>query len=75
MTLAIRPENITISAKPIGAGIRGRMVRRVYLGNQVDYRVATGTVEIQVTTDTTEEDLPEGTEVCIAFKKVFAFKM
>jgi hypothetical protein len=33
------------------------------------------TVEIRVTTDTTEEDLPEGTEVWIAFKKVFAFKM
>jgi iron(III) transport system ATP-binding protein len=75
VTLAIRPENTTISLRAIKAGIKGKVVRRVYLGNQIDYRVTTGTIEIRVTTDTTEEDLTEGSDVWIAFKKVFAFRM
>jgi iron(III) transport system ATP-binding protein len=75
VTLAVRPENITISPKAMGAGIRGRMARRVYLGSQTDYRVTAGGVELRVTTDTAEEDLPEGKDVWVAFKKVFAFTM
>lgn len=75
VTLAVRPENISLSAKPSPDAIKGRLVRKVYLGNEVDYRVSIGPIEIRVTTDAAEEDFGEGGDVWLTFKKGFAFAM
>ena len=53
----------------------GRVLRKVYLKNEVDYRVSAGSAEIRVTADPTDEDLVEGREACLNFKKVFAFTL
>ncbi len=45
--LAIRPENIRLIS-PDQSLIRGRITKKVYLGNTVDYRVALGKDEIRI---------------------------
>jgi hypothetical protein len=45
------------------------------MGDEVDYRVSIGPVEIRVTANTTGEDLPEGRDVWIEFKRVLAMTL
>ena len=72
ITLAVRPENVRVSSTPLAAGVRARLARKVYLGNQVDYRVAAGATEIRVAAEAGGDDLDEGHEVWLELRKVFA---
>ena len=47
VTLVLRPESITISAS--GAGLRGTVVSRVFLGEKVEYHVRVGGETLHVT--------------------------
>ncbi len=69
--LAVRPENIGISLDPVPGGIKGKVVRKVYLGNEVDYQVLMGAIEVRVTADPAVDDFPEGADVWLIFKRVF----
>ncbi len=70
VTIAVRPEAIVLSAKPAESGVRGQLLRRIYLGNEIDYRVAIGDMEVRVTGSTADNDLSEGTPVWMTFDKV-----
>jgi iron(III) transport system ATP-binding protein len=75
ITLAVRPENIRLSLQAAPDGIPGRLLRKVYLGNQLDYRVTVGSVEIRAAADAAGDDLAEGQEVWLEFRKVLALRM
>ena len=69
VTLAVRPEAITLSRKPVDGAIPGRLLRKIYLGNETDFRVALGDKEVRATADTAAEDFSEGSTVWMTFKK------
>jgi ABC-type Fe3+/spermidine/putrescine transport system ATPase subunit len=69
VTLAVRPEAITLSKKPVDGAIPGRLLRKIYLGNETDFRVALGDKEVRATADTAAEDFSEGSTVWMTFKK------
>ena len=48
--IAIRPENITMSA-PGDAGLKGRVDKRYYLGDSADRRIALGKTNLRVITE------------------------
>ena len=48
--IAIRPENITMSA-PGDAGLNGRVDKRYYLGDSADWRIALGKTNLRVITE------------------------
>ena len=48
--IAIRPENITMSA-PGDAGLKGRVDKRYYLGDAADWRIALGKTNLRVITE------------------------
>ena len=48
--IAIRPENITMSA-PSDAGLKGRVDKRYYLGDSADWRIALGKTNLRVITE------------------------
>ncbi len=70
--LAIRPESITISQSSGPEAIKGKVIRKVYLGNEVDYRVAVADLEVRVTADPAADDVAEGQDVWLSFHRVFA---
>jgi iron(III) transport system ATP-binding protein len=75
VTVAVRPENINVFREPVPDGIKGRLIRKVYLGNEVDYRVAIGPLEIRVTADPSINDFTEGSEIWLVFKRVLTISM
>ena len=48
--IAVRPENITMSA-PGDAGLKGRVDKRYYLGDAADWRIALGKTNLRVITE------------------------
>lgn len=71
-TVAVRPENITISAS--GGQLEGKMFARFYLGDAVDYRVQCGENLIRVIVKGAEVDAyPDGSTVYLDFDKVMVF--
>ena len=48
--IAVRPENITMSA-PGDAGLKGRVDKRYYLGDSADWRIALGKTNLRVITE------------------------
>ena len=48
--IAIRPENITMSA-PGDAGLKGRVDKRYYLGDSADWRISVGKTNLRVITE------------------------
>lgn len=73
--LAVRPETIGVSASPVAAGPQGRITRKVYPGNRVDFRVAAGPLEARVAAEAGGDDRAEGSEVWLELRKVFAFPL
>ena len=71
-TIAVRPENITISAA--GGQIEGTMVTRFYLGDAVDFRVQCHNQIIRVIVKGADvEAYPDGSKVYLDFDKVMVF--
>ena len=71
-TIAVRPENISISAN--GGQLEGTMVARFYLGDAVDYRVQCGENLIRVIVKGADVDAyPDGSTVYLDFDKTMVF--
>jgi iron(III) transport system ATP-binding protein len=72
VVLAARPESITVSSQPEPGAIPGRLVRKIYLGNEMDYRVALGPQEVRATGPAAADDLADGSDVWMTFTRVLA---
>jgi iron(III) transport system ATP-binding protein len=72
VVLAARPESIKVLNQPAPSAIPGRLVRKIYLGNEMDYRVSLGPQEVRATGPTTTDDLADGSPVWMVFSKVLA---
>jgi ABC-type Fe3+/spermidine/putrescine transport system ATPase subunit len=72
VVLAVRPESITVSGRPAPGAIPGRLVRKIYLGNEMDYRVALGSQEVRATGPAAADDLADGSDVWMTFTRVLA---
>ncbi|MBQ5600384.1 MAG: ABC transporter ATP-binding protein [Phascolarctobacterium sp.] len=71
-TIAVRPENISISAN--GGQLEGTMVARFYLGDAVDYRVQCGENMIRVIVKGADVTAyPDGSKVYLDFDKTMVF--
>ena len=71
-TIAVRPENISISAN--GGQLEGTMVARFYLGDAVDYRVQCGENMIRVIVKGADVNAyPDGSKVYLDFDKTMVF--
>ena len=72
-TIAVRPENITLSAN--GGQVEGTMVTRFYLGDAVDFRVKCHDHMIRVIVKGADVDAyPDGSKVYLDFDKVMVFE-
>lgn len=72
-TIAVRPENITMSLS--GGLIHGRLAHRFYLGDSVDYRVHVGDHDIRVIVKGADLNaIPDGSDVYLDFDKVMIFE-
>jgi len=69
---AVRPENVRL-VPPDSSSIRGKVTKKVYLGNILDYRVALGKEEIRVEASSGEEFQP-GQTVGLRFESYVLFK-
>ena len=72
VVLAARPESITVSGQPAPGAIPGRLARKIYLGNEMDYRVALGPQEVRATGPAAADDLADGSDVWMTFTRVLA---
>ena len=71
-TIAVRPENITMSLS--GGGVGGRVTHRFYLGDAVDYRVNVHGHDIRVIVKGADLDaIPDGSKVYLDFDRVMVF--
>ena len=71
-TIAVRPENISISAN--GGQLEGTMVARFYLGDAVDYRVQCDENMIRVIVKGADVTAyPDGSKVYLDFDKTMVF--
>jgi len=64
--LSVRPEHIVLSAGE--GGLRGKVLRRTYLGDRVDYVVALGDRTLRVSA-LTDEEFADGTPVSMRIKR------
>ncbi|MCC6609167.1 MAG: ABC transporter ATP-binding protein [Burkholderiales bacterium] len=69
-TLAVRPEAISLAAAPFEDAIPGRLVRKIFHGNEIEYRIALGQVEVRATTAATSDDLAEGDPTWVSFRRL-----
>ncbi len=68
-TIAVRPENITMSLK------EGQLTHRFYLGDAVDYRVQVGDHIIRVIVKGADlNSIPDGAKVYLDFDRVMVFE-
>jgi len=73
---AIRPEHVVIRGEGSGVGtVRGKIMRRYYLGDQIDYFVQTSGGEIRVTGSPLEGSFSEGDPVVLHVQQAFAFPL
>jgi iron(III) transport system ATP-binding protein len=70
VVLAARPEAIAVLDKPAPGAVPGRLIRKIYLGNEMDYRVALGNVEVRATGPAATDDLAEGSPVWLDFSRI-----
>jgi iron(III) transport system ATP-binding protein len=75
VTLAVRPEAVRLAPAASEGAIPGRVVRKIYLGNEIEYRVALGEVEVRATTAATSHDLAEGSSTWVTFRRVIAMTL
>jgi len=73
---AIRPEHIVMQHEGSGIGtVRGTVLRRYYLGDQIDYFVQTSGGEIRVTCNPLQGQFAEGDSVVLQIQHAFAFPL
>lgn len=72
-TIAVRPENITMSLD--GGQIEGQLTHRFYLGDAVDYRVKVGDHDVRVIVKGADlNSIPDGAKVYLDFDRVMVFE-
>ncbi|MDY6029300.1 MAG: ABC transporter ATP-binding protein [Acidaminococcaceae bacterium] len=72
-TIAVRPENITISKA--GGLVEGVLAHKFYLGDAVDYRVQVGDTMVRVIVKGADLDaIADGEKVYLDFDKVMVFE-
>jgi iron(III) transport system ATP-binding protein len=72
-TLAVRPENITMSLN--GGQVEGQLTHRFYLGDAVDYRVKVGDHDVRVIVKGADLNaIPDGSKVFLDFDRVMVFE-
>ena len=72
----IRPEHIVIGREGSGLGtVRGNVLRRYYMGDQIDYFVQTSGGEVRVTGSPLDGLFAEGEPVVLQIKHAFAFPL
>ena len=74
LTIAVRPEAIDLSPQQVPGAIACRLLRRIYLGNEIDYRLLVGEMEVRATGPTTDTGLSEDKPVWMTFSKVLFMK-
>jgi iron(III) transport system ATP-binding protein len=74
LLLAVRPEAVGLSAEPGDGAMPGRVTRRIYLGNETEYRVALGDVEVRATADAAD-DRPEGCPVWVSLRRFIPMRL
>jgi hypothetical protein len=50
--------------------VPGRLIRKIDLGNERDYRVALGPMEVRATGPTASDDIAEGSPVWLTFSRI-----
>ncbi len=69
-TLASRPTHIDLSAE---GGLRGTVLRRVYLGEVVEYRVRVGPHELRIQKGARDQVFEEGAPVGLTFRRCLGY--
>ena len=71
--MAVRPEAIDPAGEPVDGSIPGRVIRRVYMGDETEYRVALGEAEVRVTAPAAD-DRPEGAAVWVGLRRIIPMR-
>ncbi len=69
-TLASRPTHIDLQAE---GGLRGTVLRRVYLGELVEYRVRVGPHELRIQKAARDQTFEEGAPVGLSFRRCLGY--
>ena len=69
-TLATRPTHIDLQA---GGGLRGTVLRRVYLGEVVEYRVRVGPHELRIQKGARDQVFEEGAPAGLTFRQYLGY--
>ena len=70
VVLAARPEAISVLSEPAPGAVPGKLIRKIYLGNEMDYRVALGPLEVRATGPAATDGLAEGSPVWLSFNRI-----
>jgi len=70
VVLAARPEAISVLSAQAPGSVPGRLIRKIYLGNEMDYRVALGPLEIRATGPAAGDGVAEGSPVWLNFSRI-----
>jgi iron(III) transport system ATP-binding protein len=74
LLLAVRPEAVGLASGPGEDAIPGRVTRRIYLGNETEYRVAIGDVELRAAADAAD-DRDEGSPVWVSLRRFIPMRL
>ena len=74
LLLAVRPEAVGLSGEPVEGAMPGRVRRRIYLGNETEYRVALGDVEVRATAPAAD-DRAEGSPVWVSLRRIIPMRL
>lgn len=67
---AARPETIAVLSEPALGAVPGRLIRKIYLGNEMDSRAALGTLEARATGPAASDGPAEGSPVRLDFNRI-----
>ena len=74
LLLAVRPEAVGLSEGPGDGAMAGRITRRIYLGNETEYRIAVGEVEVRATADPSDER-EDGSSVWVSLRRFIPMRL
>ncbi len=74
LLLAVRPEAVGLSEGAGDGAMPGRITRRIYLGNETEYRIAVGEVEVRATADAADER-EDGSPVWVSLRRFIPMRL
>ncbi len=72
--LAVRPESVALAPAPSEGALAGRVTRKIYLGNETEYRIELGTVELRATAPA-DDDRGEGSPVWVSLRRAIPMRL